>query len=607
MSLNERSVRAFTLDYYRSLGARCFPADPEATAKVRWQVSFDGQSPKTLNFDPDAPDGIAPGSPAWREVVDACVQRPTISYRYVTSGVVDPRAIVARTPLGGYELGKIKMHQAKRHLAVATTYRVTYDAPAMPARREELCHHVFDPQGNPLDVLTESLYSLQTLPLDPPEGVDYDWEAIHRSALVRIDERSTVEGEAIEQGLSMSLEEAMERIDAYYGQQRQKAGTEEERETIERLREGAIAEEKARHEVTVSTELVALCAVYYDEIHYLVEIKHGNRQRWTEFFYLPVTDEIRLPPCPVCGESLSGEETVLNERGQLVCLSCTKQCSECGKLVPKNKFLDRCALCGELLCEDCAVRCSDCGRPLCQEHQYHCSDCGKPLCEGCMVLCHTCGKPVCQEHAVIVAEKAYCADHAGTCHGCGEVVTKGLVCEISGDLYCPLCLTTCVVCGRKISKEHAVPSPTGQGLICGEHLAECACCGETIFTETALECPHCGDTHCASDALVCPVCGQSGCARCVGEEGCPTCRDLRDVSPADERLNPVKEWFPKLKPIRWRLSDNGRDVLVEWTDRSGQWGVVAYGKEDHAFRYAYRYGPFSAFLQKMMGRRKRSA
>ncbi|HEY9766690.1 MAG TPA: hypothetical protein V6C82_10000, partial [Chroococcales cyanobacterium] len=58
-------------------------------------------------------------------------------------------------------------------------------------------------------------------------------------------------------------------------------------------------------------------------------------------------------------------------------------------------------------------------------------------------------------------------------------------------------------------------------------------------------------------------------------------------------------------PVRWRSSENEHEVLVEWTERSGQWGLVAYSKSDRFFRSAYRYGAISAFFQRLLGRRRK--
>ncbi|HBN07762.1 MAG TPA: hypothetical protein DD435_03615 [Cyanobacteria bacterium UBA8530] len=147
-----------------------------------------------------------------------------------------------------------------------------------------------------------------------------------------------------------------------------------------------------------------------------------------------------------------------------------------------------------------------------------------------------------------------------------------------------------------------MPSPTGWGSICPSHQTKCSCCDQELLESATLLCSHCGQVHCSSDSRTC-ACGLSGCSRCVAEEGCPTCRELSEIPGSDERAAVVKAWFPKLNPVRWRSNENAQEILVEWTERSGQWGLVAYSKSDRLFRFAYRYGALSAFFQRLLGRR----
>jgi hypothetical protein len=78
---------------------------------------------------------------------------------------------------------------------------------------------------------------------------------------------------------------------------------------------------------------------------------------------------------------------------------------------------------------------------------------------------------------------------------------------------------------------------------------------------------------------------------------------MEDIPMDDYRAQLVREWFPDLKPVHYRASENQNDVLVEWTDKLGRWGMVIFSKLDRSFRTAYHYGVWSSLMQRLAKRR----
>lgn len=586
--ISDRSVRSFTLGYYRSLGGQCQPLDEQGQS---WEVRLRNQA-LSLNFDPEDPGAIAPGTPKWREIIEECVKQPTVTCRYLVVGPLNPKQMFEGVV--PYRIGKTRLLKAERLWAMALTHRVIYDAPALSAKREELITGVYDLDGNYLEGLAESYETFQTLPIAPEIERAFDQEVIQKAALSKVDVHSEEEGLSIEEGLKPSLEAAIERLTAYYDQR--KAAEPEEAELLDRMKANAIREEQDRHEVTVTTELAALGALCYDRVSYRVEILAPEGPVWSELHCVPVTGEVSYPPCPACGEEV--DLPVFNRLGQFVCNQCQHVCHDCGKPLSKNETAIACIQCGELLCPDCVKTCSHCGMALCNDHALHCSDCGELICHHCAGECHTCGATICVSHSRSAEGHLFCQEHSVKCAGCGSEITHGVPCAVSGDLYCPLCMTECVVCGKAISKQNA--TRTIRGPVCEEHILTCDCCGERMLEGMENVCPNCGGKHCDNDMEICPRCGLPTCTSCLRENGCVACTEMEDIPASDERALQVKEWFPDLKPVRYRASENLTDILVEWTDRLGRWGLIVFSKHDRCFRSAYRYGAWSSFLQRLV-------
>lgn len=566
--MQEPSIRSFTLEYYRSLGAELTPLDANARRwEVRWpqrriSITFDHAS------DPvDAPSGmpderpITPVSPHWRAILEECTREQTVSYRHVVSRPIDQPAQLFESLLpGGFRVESATLIEVLPRTAVAFTHRVSFEAPAMSAREEDLHLDVVDPDtGERLDVLSEACYSFLTIPVDPPQQPTYQLEALYEKAVSWLDARTEEKGQQLELQLAGRLAEAEARVRDYFNGQVSMILREEERELTNRLEDlvrrrketkipqamtkqeeeaerlvidiehlhvrreldaeglrrdeaARVEAERARHEVTVETRLVGVCHVTYDEVRYELAIARGSEQGRLTVAYLPTTGELFLPVCPQCGDDIR-----------------------------QPGLLDN----GQACCHRCAAR--------------H--------------LAASAGAP---ETAPAVA-----------CDRCGTETPHSLVqrCHLTETPYCVACALDCVECGKVTRRNLLRPSPGGRGMVCPDHLITCGTCHQSALPRETFMCPICEERHCLSEADHCPSCMMPACHRCsrVVLGHCLACTQLKRVRDDHPHVQIIKAQYPDLgrKRLVWRWSRAGEFALIEWRSLTGAWGRLILNTQDH--------------------------
>lgn len=565
--MQEPSIRSFTLEYYRSLGAELTPLDANAR---RWEVSWP-QRRLSITFDHasepiDAPSSlderpITRVSPHWRAILEECTREQTVSYRHVVSRPIDQPAQLFEPILpGGFRVESARLIEVLPRTAIAFTHRVTYEAPAMNSRDEELYLDAIDPEtGDRLDVLSEACFSFLTIPVDPPRNPSYRLEALHERAIAWLDARTEQKGFELERTLAPRLEEAEARVKASIAGQvalilqdeekqliakledlvRRKGETkipqaivklEEEAERLiveiehlhvrreleaEGLRRDEAARldaERSRHEVTIDTRLVGVCHVSYDEVRYELSLSRGSESGLLQIAYLPTTGELFLPACPQCGDDIR-----------------------------QPGFLDN----GQACCHRCAAR-------------HRAARAGAP------------------------PELETCA-----CDRCGTETPESLVqrCHLTQTPYCVACALDCVECGKVTRRNLLRPSPSGRGMVCPDHLITCATCQTSALPRETFKCPICEERHCLAEADHCPSCQMPACRRCsrvvLGQ--CLACTQLKRVRPDHPHVAIIRAQYPDLarRRLTWRWSKAGEFALIEWQALSGAWGRFILNTQDH--------------------------
>ena len=659
--MTEPTLRTLTLNYYRQQGAKASPLD---TLRRRWEIKLDGQT-HDVTFDlalagssePGAQvQAIVPGSPRWRDVLTDCIHRGAVSFRHIVSAPVsDVERLLSTAVPAGWAIGSCRMAGVTPRLAIAFTHRVTYSAPTLATQPDELHHDVLAvATGERLAALSDSWSSFATIPIKAPNRVE-GIEALHARCLTLVDSRSSEQGKDIEATLHGKLAEIERRLARHYAELRAEVQAREIADlssrlervvsrikmaspqelsllreegaalakrldlakkgrsvsivSLEKVEADALAAERELYEVTVTTELVSLCIVSFDQVEYDLEIaptldSSGLPSRPVRLTasYVPVTGQIVLPACESCGHG--AVDALITDEGRFVCSACAESCSSCGRTTLAGAGQKGgCQTCGAQVCEACSGACGRCGHVGCRSHVRSCARCHEPICPTCSAACHVCESPLCPSCARTMHGHTYCAEHVLTCDRCGSEISADLaqLCHLTDTPYCVACAVACVECGRITRRD--LLSPAGRGLVCPDHLVSCGTCDTPVLPREAEQCASCGRYHCPDEAPPCLECGLPTCRSCTvaGENRCGVCSQLVEVAPDDVRLEPARAAVKDPHARRWLLARaTGGHIVVEWHGRLGAWGRTSLSPGGEVLA-SCQYGPVAALLQEVVG------
>lgn len=380
------SVKDFVLQYFDRLGATITEADdvysvtPPADGADTWAFA----NPFVFSFrrkDDDAGVHIAIGSPVLKQIIDDAAQRGKVTSRHLAANRVPTAALFAEKL--GLSNGTVKgfsMVEADTATALCFAHLITYDAPAFGKSEAEIQMDVLDAKsGERDDFMSAELFNLVTVPYKPEMGMPadkIDW--LHERSRYLSNYRSEKRARDLEKDLALRWQVEEARISKYYDQLAQglkdkentlvtrietletklaeaKNGTatkeklQAELETtwarlnelnatveaslqeIQEGRSGKLAAEQVRHELTVRSELVNVSYLAYDVVTFRVALEGPGKPGEVLLRYVPVRDDLDLPPCPHCGRTMHGAS--LDVDGHLVCVECIDACPRCKQAV----------------------------------------------------------------------------------------------------------------------------------------------------------------------------------------------------------------------------------------------------------------------------------
>lgn len=661
---SEPTLRTFTLNYYRQQGGEAVPLD---TQRRRWEIRLPDRR-LDLTFDPGASaEAVVPGSTQWREILADCAGRGAVSYRHVvTAPIADPSAVLAPAIPAEWKIESVRLARVTTRRAVAFTHRVSYGATAFGGQPEELHHDALDVvTGERIAKVSESLSKLATIPVSaPPEVAALD--DLHARALAMVDKRTTDRGKGIEMTLDVRRSEAEARIREHYKSLRAEVQAREVADLSARLsrvleqiqggapqdlarlkeegaslakrldqaRKGrsvavtslakveadALESERERHEVVITTELVGLCIVSFDQVSYEAVLgprfpdaagdggAGADRRLQLEIAYTPVLGDVKAPQCAAC--AAPARDPVVTDTLRYACRSCAKPCVGCGRTALSDEIQpSTCHSCSRPICDTCGVACRRCGQTTCQSHNAECQTCGDVLCGDCTVSCVACDAGVCSGCVKEIHHRQYCADHVTPCERCRAEVPADLAqrCHLTSAIYCLACALACVECGLVTRRDLLKLAPNGRGLVCPDHLVECGTCGTGLLPRESSHCPGCGRYHCLEEAPACPECGLPTCHECTPEDTdrCPVCAQLQPIDAEDPRLAKAQEALADVNATTWLYAEAGGHIVVEWHGRLGAWGRIALSPTGEVLS-SCRYGAAASLFQEVASFFRRS-
>ncbi len=450
--MTDRSIRSFALDYYRKRGADVRPlADDAETFEI---TAPEGKTLK-VTFADEVPaqtgTGVATAltatSPQWRAILEDLTSEVAVSYRYLASApIANPARTLAQALPAGWAVAAARLLSVENRVAVGYSHRVTFDSPALNARREVMHQHLWDVEsGRRLLGLEPALYEAPTLLIRPESfPSEATVKALLDRSLAIVDADTDARGVEIERELATQLSEAETRTNQYYEQQmghvlqREQQLVEKLDATIKRLaeartpdaiaryrqdgatlqgqltyaretREQSLGEieaactrklltERERHELTAMTDLVSVCHAAYDVLSYRATVTPpGGEAVELDVRYWPASRAIALPDCPACGRTMDAPRRMGS--GEVACADCATACPGCGEVGAGAAAVGACTACHASVCGHCQTACAQCDASVCVEHKTACDACGDALCARCTTACASCETALCRRHA----------------------------------------------------------------------------------------------------------------------------------------------------------------------------------------------------------------
>lgn len=467
--MTDRSIRSFALDYYRKRGADVRPLEGDAET---FEITAPEGKTLKVTFADEAPaqagSGIATAltatSPQWRAILEDLTSDVAVSYRYLASApIANPARTLGQALPAGWAIAAARLLSVENRVAVGYSHRVTFDSPALNARREVMHQHLWDVEtGRRLLGLEPAMYEAPTLLIRPESfPSEATVKALLDRSLAIVDADTDARGAEIERELQVQLGEAETRTNQYYEQQmghvlqREQLLVEKLDATIRRLTEAktpdAIARyrqdgatlqgqleharqtreqtlgeieaactrklltERERHELTAMTDLVAVCHAAYDVLTYRVTATPpGGEAVEIEIRYWPASRELALPDCPTCGTTMDAPRPVAG--GGVACADCVTACPGCGEAGAGAAVVGACTACQASVCGHCQTSCTQCEGSVCADHQAVCDACQAELCTRCTTECATCEAALCRAHAHVdpLTGTLHCKAHRPT-------------------------------------------------------------------------------------------------------------------------------------------------------------------------------------------------
>ena len=204
--------------------------------------------------------------------------------------------------------------------------------------------------------------------------------------------------------------------------------------------------------------------------------------------------------------------------GRTSCTSCGARCRRCDTALC-GRCHTHCATCAGAVCRSCALDCARCRKPVCQSESTACARCGRTHCRSCVLRCDFCDSVVCRDHGSRCAtcSRQGCDEHASSCSSCGSprCIEHVHECAVCGRDICDGCSGKCTTCARAVCARDGTRCSICDTVLCRAHSPVCATCGATACERHSHTCAPCGSTLCQGHALLCASCGEHYCNRCM--------------------------------------------------------------------------------------------
>jgi len=161
---------------------------------------------------------------------------------------------------------------------------------------------------------------------------------------------------------------------------------------FEKEKELSMNDEKNKHSLNISNNLMNTTIIYYPIISIRASVKRKKDRisKEIKMEYNPLTKKLSSLFCEGCGKEI--KEINICSSNHLSCKDCIEKCPSCFNILCKNCKKSICNICSAEMCNKCESVCIKCSKPVCKSHS--CKDflSGKDLCTNCSEYCSCCSR-----------------------------------------------------------------------------------------------------------------------------------------------------------------------------------------------------------------------
>jgi hypothetical protein len=166
----------------------------------------------------------------------------------------------------------------------------------------------------------------------------------------------------------------------------------EEKEKFEKEKSFFINDEKHKHSLNISNNLMNTTLIYYPYYELSISIKkeESPSSKEIKLEYDPLKKRFTALLCESCKKDT--KEINICSSNHITCKDCISKCPSCLKLVCNSCKKSFCIICTAKLCQKCESICFKCLKPVCKSHCCKDSITGRNLCNNCSEYCECCKK-----------------------------------------------------------------------------------------------------------------------------------------------------------------------------------------------------------------------
>ena len=426
---NESQLKSFLSQVFASFGAKITPCKSEVQVHLpkTLRAFFSDREHITLAFGNSTPSKDAeifrPGSRSFDALNNLLADRGDGMLMARASKFPDgPKPGQMLTPQNCKRISGIRTKNSLVDLEAI--FQVSY---LTDERQEELVI-IEVPYSGPARRLQTSLLESENLQ-NPSEDAGKPHQKAIQASLFKAQSYTVqaISGQIlkIEEDISKRLENKMNRLLSFYGEQANDSRNHEKNSELNDELQRKLKDEISSSGLSIDISLLQWCAILRPVTKYRYRLEKNNIRVSVELIHDSYTNHKIGHTCESCEQetfAVSVCESKTNPHPG--CPQCISKCTLCDVTLCRLHGLSRCEDSGALLCPEHSLSCYRCRKVLSVNLQITCEFpyCNNRGCSHCSPICVDCGKRICTEHSTIcyVCHSVICSQCSPHPLSCGH-------------------------------------------------------------------------------------------------------------------------------------------------------------------------------------------